>query len=59
MSATLRLANPRRTTLALLTRGDGPLTCEGNEGSTCHNLVTQVVETAEGTRRQCRSCSDR
>jgi hypothetical protein len=59
MSATTRLANPRRTTLALLTSGDGSMACEGNQGSTCHNLATRVVETPEGVRRQCRSCSDR
>ena len=57
MSSTTRLANPRRTTLALLTSGNGPATCEGTTGTPCHNVATVVVETPEGERRRCRSCS--
>ncbi len=53
-----RLANPRRTTLATLSKGSELATCSGTDGNACHNVAVRVVQTPEGRRLLCRTCSE-
>lgn len=51
----MRVANPRRTTLAALRAGTR---CE-LDGPACRGTATRLVTTPEGERHACSSCASR
>ena len=51
----IRLANPRRTTLAALRAGTR---CE-LDGPACRGTATRLVSTTEGERHACSACASR
>lgn len=52
---TTSLANPRRTSLATLSRGSELATCQGVDGQACRNVAVLVVRSPEGRTLLCRT----